>query len=766
MSVLWRLAGDPKIQRIGCVKCLSVVSLNYAMGETVTDKLRAIHVGSSVIINARYRGATPDEHNRLYMFTLQHEDWAEGRQLRYWDHDPSHLFRPDIPGVYELTVQTGYRPWYDPSVDHSWSPYSVTEGQEEVTVSFSVAAIVGDAMMQPEIAVPTLAPLDFLSLGVRYALPPIDTDTLSALYQAVSGEDTDDFCMRVHFKRVTQDGDQPEEWQTATCNEITPGSPTYMTVVGLQTETEYQLKHDYVRVPRPQPRDTDFEWTLTSGNVWIEPDSDCPAVPGIQNGEYVTYTTGPIPKAVQKRLSPYVMRPEYVENANLPTSSHEGYMMQCHLAVGYGKEGLATATDMNGNLVYYMPHYKGSFMFGEKSSGQFTRVSGRGTWFLWANGSKTLNPSLSSASLAQVWAEVDLEGIPLWTMGLYEVNDMLLASGSDLVAEVLGHHDAARTPDGYSTVDFSIPKEEHGLLDFFKCNKERKKPVSTERAEQVPEQHWDYVLEFDADRNLTKSWQAHEHVGISLAEQNVDSYNSVAFNLPTMSLEPIYYGDAALDRTHANTLLIDPSDGQVLMSARHYDAIFKLDWENGGDPVYNLQDFALFDADYQPYVKDYDADTTFFTHQHCIELYQVEGREDVRLVSIFDNDNTPVLKHGVTPPHSYGVLALINETRQEAVLLMRKQLPTFCAALGTSQVLANGNTWYHCGEHKSRRGWRDPFGYSSSVYEVSPSGEIVYSAGCDKASYRVFRMASLYGGTDYTPITNTASLPIPAEWDL
>ncbi|GIQ89431.1 arylsulfotransferase, partial [Kipferlia bialata] len=227
---------------------------------------------------------------------------------------------------------------------------------------------------------------------------------------------------------------------------------------------------------------------------------------------------------------------------------------------------------------------------------------------------------------------------------------------------------------------------------------------------------------------------SHEHIDQTLQYNFDNSYISIAFNQLTMSLEPIYYGDSCLDRSHANTLHMDPVDGNLWISSRHFDAIHKLDWENGGDSLMNLQDFALFDADYQPFTLDYDNNVSFFTHQHCIETYKVEGRPDLKLVSIFDNNNTPVIVHN-SEPHSFGTLALINEALREAVIIRKKQLPTFCVALGTSQVLANGNTWYHCGRHESTKGWRDPFGYSSTVYEISTEGEIIYAAGNDLASY-------------------------------
>ncbi|GIQ88919.1 hypothetical protein KIPB_011272, partial [Kipferlia bialata] len=160
-------------QYMALPKGLSLVALNYAVGD-VSDSLPGVRVGSNILLNARYRGSTPSEHNRLYQYTVQHADWAQPRLVKYWDHDDVCLYRADEPGTYRLTVQTGYRPWYVPTPEEDWTPYSVTQGVEEVTVSFSVAAIVASEVSDPETALPTVLPLDFMTLGLRYALPPID----------------------------------------------------------------------------------------------------------------------------------------------------------------------------------------------------------------------------------------------------------------------------------------------------------------------------------------------------------------------------------------------------------------------------------------------------------------------------------------------------------------------------------------------------------------------------------------------------------------
>ncbi|GIQ91196.1 arylsulfotransferase, partial [Kipferlia bialata] len=189
----------------------------------------------------------------------------------------------------------------------------------------------------------------------------------------------------------------------------------------------------------------------------------------------------------------------------------------------------------------------------------------------------------------------------------------------------------------YSEDDFSIPPEKYTIWDLVSASKEAEVPTSMERAEKVGEQHWDLIVEFAPDRSITSVWKASDHIDWTLQEQHDKTYNTLAFDIPTKSLDPIYYGDSALDRTHTNVLIVDPTDNNLMISVRHFDSIYKLDWENEGTPMYNLQEYALFDADYNPIVKDYDNDMSFFSHQHCIELYEVEGRPDLKLATIFDN---------------------------------------------------------------------------------------------------------------------------------
>ncbi|GIQ86024.1 arylsulfotransferase, partial [Kipferlia bialata] len=404
--------------------------------------------------------------------------------------------------------------------------------------------------------------------------------------------------------------------------------------------------------------------------------------------------------------------------------------------------------------------------------------------FLNATGEQDMNMALAANPGSNMWTEIDLEGVPLWWITIWEINDRLYEGDHDVVAEVVGHHEAIRIPDGrtimlaeYAEIDRSKEMEcYHGVLDWYRIlTTQYDTPLPLDRVQKVPQSNYDMVLEFAKDRSLSHVWKSSENIYITQEEQDEYSYNVLYFNLLMLALEPIYYGDSTNDRTHSNAFFYDPTDDNLFISVRSQDRVYKLNWSGyhdeaqavdraPGEVIYNLRDFAIFDTDYNPITLDYDNGVSFFSHQHCVEMYAVEGRPDLKLMTLFDNNNTPVMRNG-NDYHSKALAAIVNEARQEVVILFHRELPNFCFALGTSQVLENGNFWYTCGTHDSKLGRSAIFGSHTTGYELSPDGDIIYSVGGYATTYRAWRLRSLYGAVDYMPVKHKP-LPIPAAWDV
>ncbi|GIQ81063.1 arylsulfotransferase [Kipferlia bialata] len=306
------------------------------------------------------------------------------------------------------------------------------------------------------------------------------------------------------------------------------------------------------------------------------------------------------------------------------------------------------------------------------------------------------------------------------------------------------------------------------IKDWFRTFQELDVPVPLERAMQ-PEEHWDVILTFDPNHKLVNVWDSKEHIDMSLEEQEEWSFNNLYFNLDLQAVEAIYYGDVSSDRTHSNTFFYDPRDKNLYISVRNHDSVYKLNWDSGsevvpqGDPIFNLQNFKFFDRDYNPITKDPENNVYTFSHQHCPVIYEIEGRDDIYVMSLFDNNNTPVMKYG-QPENSYAIAMLIHEERQEAVFMFRKALPEFSFAMGSSMALHNGNFFYLSGVHDGLFEGSSLAGAQTSIYEMNPEGEIVYSATGKANCYRGWRLNSLHGSVDYQKI-DFRRLPIPEAWN-
>ncbi|GIQ85993.1 hypothetical protein KIPB_007761, partial [Kipferlia bialata] len=368
---------------------VSVIGTNYAVtADQSGGKLPDPSVGSNMIFEIRWRGDTPADHSRLFQVSIQHED-EETEVIRYFDPSRHLLWRPDRAGTYTMTIDTHHRLSYNPITEEKWAPYYVSYDPESISETFTVADIVSQERTSAKLAVPHISPLDFMTLGCRYSLPPLDLAELGAMYEALYGEYTEDLCVRVSYRTVPESGVEPDQWHDTTCIPLTEDA-TYVIVVGMREEREYQMRHEFVRMHRPQPQDADFEFTLSSQSLYIEPDTDAGSI-SLSGPNMVTYTTAKTPKALLKSLPEISLRTQHIENHNVPTSEAEGVIWFNSLLNGFMTPCAPFATDLNGNLIYYIPYYKGAFNYSSGANGMGVRPSGQGTWFLNATGEQDMN---------------------------------------------------------------------------------------------------------------------------------------------------------------------------------------------------------------------------------------------------------------------------------------------------------------------------------------------------------------------------------------
>src|SRR5262249_42163263 len=146
-----------------------------------------------------------------------------------------------------------------------------------------------------------------------------------------------------------------------------------------------------------------------------------------------------------------------------------------------------------------------------------------------------------------------------------------------------------------------------------------------------------------------------------------------------------FYGAAkGYDWLHGNSLQLTP-DGNILYSARHQDWVVKVDFRNGagtGQVLWRLGlggDFKILDGD----------DSLWFSHQHDAQILP----DGVSLL-LFDNGNTRTWRNS-GQGNSRGQLWRIDEAAGTAKLVLNADLRGSSSALGSAQLLPNGN--YHFG---------------------------------------------------------------------
>jgi hypothetical protein len=113
------------------------------------------------------------------------------------------------------------------------------------------------------------------------------------------------------------------------------------------------------------------------------------------------------------------------------------------------------------------------------------------------------------------------------------------------------------------------------------------------------------------------------------------------------------------------------------------------------------------------------------SHQHDAEY------ESANLVSLYDNGNTRVQLLG---GHSRGQSLLFDEINKTVTPQVNADLGVYSAALGSAQLLINGNYAFNSGMMTGSR---------TQVSEIGPNG-MTSLLGAPVAMYRTFRLRDLY----------------------
>ena len=337
------------------------------------------------------------------------------------------------------------------------------------------------------------------------------------------------------------------------------------------------------------------------------------------------------------------------------------------------------ATDLDGNAIWYYP---GDLTF-------LTRPEPGGYFF-------GINEAAGGDQSRQIVREFDLAGITVLETNAARINEQLAAAGKRPISAF--HHEARRLSNGHILVLAGV---EQILTDV-----QGPGPVDI---------LGDMIIVLNRNLEVIWTWDAFDHLDPNrMATQNDRCGPGVC--------PPVFLGPQPNDWLHGNSVAEAP-DGNLVYSARSQDWVIKIDYQNGrgsGNVIWRLGkdgDFKINSTDPDPW----------FSHQHDPE-YEADGT-----LTLFDNGNGRWVKN--PDAHSRGQVFRIDEKNRIADLTLNVDLGHYSLALGSAQLLQNGNYFFDSGFRE------DGTGIST---EVDPSGNIVYEIESSAPEYRTFRMKNMY----------------------
>jgi arylsulfate sulfotransferase len=348
------------------------------------------------------------------------------------------------------------------------------------------------------------------------------------------------------------------------------------------------------------------------------------------------------------------------------------------------------ATDLAGNLLWYGPSGL-SLLTRMRHGGTFIGIS--------EDGSK--DPSY------QTFREFDLAGITVAETNAERVCDQLVAKGLRPITSF--HHEAIHLPDGRFLVLAGSEQIMHGV-----------------QGQESIDLLGDTIIVLDRNLQVVWVWDSFDHLDPNRAAVLGETCNYPA----SLACSAFYQAATGNDWLHGNSLQLTP-DGNILYSVRHQDWVVKIDYRNGagtGQLLWRLGlggDFQMLDGD----------DSLWFSHQHDAQLMP----DGVSLL-LFDNGNTRISRNSGQGT-SRGQLWRIDEAARTAKLLLDADLGVNSSALGSAQLLPNGN--YHFGAGFLP----DPANSAKRIthaLEVDSNGSIVWCIEIAAQQYRSFRLQDLY----------------------
>jgi hypothetical protein len=428
----------------------------------------------------------------------------------------------------------------------------------------------------------------------------------------------------IQFDPLTQNG---QETVTATANALVfifsapPCSPGGRMRVAFQTDAGATT---YTRFKNCTAHSLNFYLAGMLPQTKYHAHSILETLNAIVEGSPVDFTSGALPDGLQL--------PTYTITQPADPASPQQILLRSPLS------GTTTATDLNGNVLWYYPGYI-----------SLTRPN-NGSIFGFV-----LDPSQDPSH--QILREVDLAGVTIRETNAQRVTEQLQAMGFQGITSF--HHEVRALPNGRimalgATEQLLTGVQDPGTVDVL----------------------GDMIVVLDSNLNLVWAWDAIQWLDPKRLATLHETCTPKGGGCPTFYLAPI-----ANDWLHGNAL--EPTDdGNILYSSRHQDWVMKISYDGGtgdGHILWRLGkegDFTYAGNDPYPW----------FSHQH--DPAMIPGSKGK--MTVFDNGSVRFASDDTA--HSRGQVLQIDENNKTANLILNADMGAYSA-----HMLANGNFHFDLG---------------------------------------------------------------------
>ena len=385
-------------------------------------------------------------------------------------------------------------------------------------------------------------------------------------------------------------------------------------------------------------------------------------------------------------------------------------------------QSTAVAVNLAGQVVWYYPNPGNTYQL------LYRTVLG-GEMLMLANGP---NSNQSTVQNAQVLREIDLAGNTVRETNASRVAEQVVAmsgiqsncaiGSTDCISGAF-HHEAYPLPNGHTLV----------LVDEEKIFTDGTQGSSPTNPIDII---GDLIIDLDTNWQVAWYWRSFDHLNVDRAAILGEICNATIGGCPPLWLTT---GNAN-DWLHSNAIYYRPTDGNITLSMRHQDWVDKINYSNGtgdGTVLWTLGLDGSFTID-NPTNDLYP----WFSHQHDAGFLQ----NGTTTIALFDNGDTRVapppiglgLPPGTPDGDSRGYAMTIDETNMVATPLLLADMGLYSTALGTAELLDNGDYWFDAGYGSTI----PPIAFTPEVF---PDGQLSYSLQVTGIRcYRAMRMASLY----------------------